>query len=361
MRLSKILVFTTILLLLLSAFAFGADLESLAKQEGKVVVYSITSRIANAAKAFEKKYGIKVEAYDLHDFELVEKVSKEVKSGITGADFIIAQDSGRVFGELLEPGYVYSYVPEDMKSVIPKEFQDPLVFSFISKVFCYNSETYQAPPVNNIWELADPKMKGKFFFKDPFKEGVNMNFLTMITSPKWAKRIADAYERYYGKPIKLTTKNAGYEWIKAVLKNGLVMFTSDTKLAESIGIRGQGVDAIGLFAYTKLRYRKSKNLALMPIMGMDPFAGFYYPAYLLMVKNAKHPNAAKLFIDFLLTPEGFKPWHKSPGVYSSNPNIPPYPVDNAFKVWKEILVGEEGEFIFNNRADVEEFWGNFAY
>ena len=361
MKVTKILIFAFIALLLFSAFAFASDLETLAKQEGKVVVYSITSRIANAAKAFEKKYGIKVQAYDLHDFELVEKVSKEAKSGIKGADFIIAQDSGRVFGELIDPGYVYTYVPESMKSVIPKEFQDPLVFSFISKVFCYNSETYQAPPVNNIWALADPKMKGKFFFKDPFKEGVNMNFLTMVTSPEWASKIAAAYERYYGKPIKLTTKNAGYEWIKAILKNGLVMFTSDTKMAESLGVKGQKVGAVGLFAYTKLRYRKSKNLALMPIMGMDPFAGFYYPSYLLMVKGAKHPNAAKLFIKYLLTKEGFKPWYRSPGMYASNPTIPPFPGDNAFNVWKQILVGEEGKYIFNNRADVEEFWGNFAY
>ena len=363
MRCNKVLIFVLLAVFIfsISTLASASGLEDAAKQEGKVVVYSITSRISNAAEAFEEKYGIKVEAYNLHDFELVEKLSKEAKSGIVGADFVIAQDSGRVFGELLEPGYVYSYIPEDMKSIIPEELQNPLVFSFISKVFCYNSETYTAPPVDNIWALADPEMKGKFFFKDPFQEGVNMNFLTMITSTEWAEKIAKAYEIYYDKPIKLTTENAGYEWIKAVLENELVIFTSDTKMAESIGIKGQGVDATGLFAYTKLRYRESKNLALMPIMGMDPFAGFYYPGYLLMVKNAKHPNAAKLFIQYLLTWEGFKPWYRSPGMYSSNLNIPAFPGDNTFSVWEQILVGEDGRYIFNNRADVEEFWGSFAY
>lgn len=361
MKLKGFLIFTLITLLAISLFAASASLISAAKKEGKVVVYSISSRISNAAAAFQKKYGIKVEAYDLHDYELIEKVSKEVQTGIAGADFVIAQDSGRVFGELIKPGYVYTYMPEDMKSVIPVEFQDPLVFAFISKVFCYNSQTYTDPPINNIWALTDPKWKGEFFFKDPFKEGVNMNFLTMVTSPKWSAKIAKAYKDYYGKPIHLTTPNAGYEWIKDVLNNGLVMFTSDTKMSESVGVKGQNIKAIGLFAYTKLRYITSKNLALMPIMGMEPFAGFYYPAYLLMVKNAKHPNAAKLFIDFLLTHEGFEPWHHSPGVYSSNPNISPFPGDNTFNVWKEILVGADGKYIFNNRSNVEDFWGSFAY
>ncbi len=358
----KLFVATMLLVALsVSVFAASTQLINAAKTEGKVVIYSITSRIANAAAAFEKKYGIKVEAYDLHDYELVEKVSKEARSGISGADFIIAQDAGRVFGELINPGYVYSYVPSDMKNVIPKEFQNPLIFAFISKVFCYNSQTYTEPPVTNIWALTEPSMKGKFFFKDPFKEGVNMNFLTMVTSPEWSAKIAKAYEEYYGKPIRLTTPNAGYEWIKALLNNGLVMFTSDTKMSESIGVKNQNVKAVGLFAYTKLRYIKSKNLALMPIMGMNPFAGFYYPAYLLMVKNAKHPNAAKLFIEYLLTKEGFEPWHDSPGMYASNPNITPYPGDNSFKVWKEILIGEDGNYIFKHRAEVANFWSSLAY
>jgi iron(III) transport system substrate-binding protein len=77
----KIFVLTVLLISLsISVFAASTQLINAAKKEGKVVIYSITSRIANAAAAFEKKYGIKVEAYDLHDYELVEKVSKEVRS-----------------------------------------------------------------------------------------------------------------------------------------------------------------------------------------------------------------------------------------------------------------------------------------
>ena len=252
-------------------------------------------------------------------------------------------------------------VPESLLDVIPEEFQDPLIFTFISKVFCYNSQTFFAPPVNNIWALTDPELKGRFFFKDPFQEGVNMNFLTMITDDYWAAKIEEAYEDYYGEEINLTTDNAGYEWIKAALENGLILFGSDTTMAESIGVKDEDVDAVGLFAYTKVRYRDSKDLALMPVMAMSPFAGFYYPSYLLMVKNVQHPNAAKLFMEFLYTEEGYEPWNTSEGTYLANPEVKPYPGDNTFEVWKLLLVGEDGEYIFYNRADVEDFWGSLVY
>ncbi|HPE69536.1 MAG TPA: ABC transporter substrate-binding protein [Thermotogota bacterium] len=350
-----------VVLLSLSLFAASPELVSAAKAEGKVVVYSITSRIKNAAEAFQQKYGIEVEAYNLKGFELIEKVSKEVGSGIVGADFVIAQDGGRVFGELIEPGYLINYIPPDMADVIAPDQQNPLMLSTITKVFLYNSETYTFPPATNIWALADPAFKGRYFFKDPFQEGVNMNFLTMITREDWAQKIEKAYERYYGEPLQLTTENAGYEWIKRVLENGLVLMKSDTTMAESLGIRGQQIDKVGLCTYSKVRYRDTKNLALLPIMGMEPFAGFYYPSYLMLVENAAHPNAAKLFIEYLLTEEGFTPWSDSEGTYSPNPNILPYPGDNGFNVWGNILVGEDPEFLFENRIDVEEFWNEYAY
>jgi iron(III) transport system substrate-binding protein len=355
----------TLLLILLFtpsvAFSASSELVDAAKKEGNVTVYSITSRIANAAKSFEAKYGIKVSAHNLKDFELIEKVSQEGKNNVYGADFIIAQDSGRVFGEIIKPGYAYSYVPEDMKNVIPKQYQDPLFFSFITKAFIYNSETYVYPTVNNVWELTEKKWEKKFWFKDPLKEGVNANFLTMVTSPEISKRLADAYERHFGKKIALTTPNAGYEWIKMIIENRLVMFTSDTKMANALGVKGQNIEAVALGTYSKLRYRKKKNLALMPIMGMEPFAGFFYPSFLLIRNNAQNPNAAKLFIEYLLTEEGFAPWSGSLGTYSSNPNIKPYPGDNTLDVWSRILVLESPEFIFQHRADVEEFWNSMIY
>jgi iron(III) transport system substrate-binding protein len=184
----------------------------------------------------------------------------------------------------------------------------------------------------------------------------------MVTKPEIAQQLAAAYKDYFGKEIKLTTPNAGYEWIKAILENNLILTTSDTKTAESIGIKGQNKKYnAGLFVFSKLRYVESKNLALQPIMDAQPFAGFYYPIYMLVSTNARHPNAAKLFIEYLLTEEGFRPWSSDMGTYSSNPNIPIQDGDYPMSTWVEILVGEDPAYCFENRAEVEEFLNEYIY
>lgn len=338
----------------------GADLVAAAKKEGKVVVYSITSRISNAATAFEKKYGIKVEAYNLKDGELIEKVTREVGGNIAGADFVISQDSGRVYGQLIATGYLVNYVPDSMKNVIPKQYQDPLVFQFINKVFIFNSEKTQQPVIKNVWEVTESKWKGLVQFKDPKLEGVNQNFLTMLTSPEWSAKLDKAYQDLYGKKLALTTKNAGYEWIKRFFQNGLLLGNSDTTISENVGIKGQPATTMGLFVYSKTRYDAKKNLALLPMTDVSPFSGFLYPAFLHMTKNAKNKNAAKLFIEYLLTPEGFAPWGKDVGSYSSNPNIPVDKDDHPMSFWAPRLINEDPQFLFENRAEVEEFVNTVA-
>ena len=331
------------------------ELVKLAQAEGEVTVYSVTSRIAAAATAFTAKYGIKVNTSNLKDGELVEKVYREVSGGIQGADFVLSQDSGRVYGQLIATGAVVNYVPSRLKSVIPTEFQSPLQMQQVNKVFIYNSERSQNPVIQNVWELTEPQWNGLMQFKDPNQEGVNFNFLTMITSPEWSKKLADAYYDRYGRDIVLTTENAGYEWIKMWFNNGLILGNSDTTISERIGVKGQNNTTLGLFVYSKTRFDASKNLALLPMNEVKPFAGFYYPIFLQMTKNAKNPNAAKLFIEYLLTAEGFKPWSSDVGSYSSNSTVPVNAGDYPMTFWGPRLVPEDPVYIFQNRAKVEEF------
>ncbi len=338
------------------------ELVAAAKKEGKVVVYSATSRIAKAAEKFTEKYGIEVEATNLKDFELIEKVSKEGSTGVVGADFVLIQDGGRVMGELMNLGYLYSQVPESLKDLIPQQYQSPLAFCLINKVFIFNNEDSTEEPFDNIWALTTEKWRGKFQFKHPFQESVNANFLTMVTKPEIAKEIAKAYKDYFGKEIELTTPNAGYEWIKGIYQNDLIVTTSDTKTAESVGIKGQHKEEnAGLFVFNKLRYVKSKNLALQPMFNVNPFCGFYYPIYTLMTSNGKNKAAAQLFIEFLFTEEGFSPWSKNMGTYSPNPNIKIHDGDKPVEFWEKILIAEDPNYCFENRSEVEEFLNEYLY
>lgn len=95
------------------------ELVEAAKKEGKLVVYSTTSRVSTAAENFEKLYGIKVETANLKDGELVEKISLEVGGGVNGADMVLCQDgrqSLRRVNHSRIPGELRSRVPEGSDS-----------------------------------------------------------------------------------------------------------------------------------------------------------------------------------------------------------------------------------------------------
>lgn len=332
------------------------ELVEAAKKEGKLVVYSNTSRISQAAEKFTAKYGIEVEASNLKDGELIEKVTREVSGNISGADLVLIQDSGRVYGQLIAPGYLVNYVPESMKDVIPEQYQNPLAFQFVNKVFIFNDELVQDDVIENVWELTEEKWSGKVQFKDPSQEGVNSNFLTMLTSEKWSKELENAYEDFYGEPLELTTENAGYEWIKRFFNNGVVLGNSDTTISENVGIKGQSDTRMGLFVFSKTRYDEAKNLTLKAMTDVKPFSGFYYPLFLQLTANASSPNAAKLMVEFLLTDEGFEPWSKDVGAYSSNPQILVNEDDHPLSFWEERLIVEDPVYLYENRAKVEEFY-----
>lgn len=333
------------------------DLVKAAEAEGKLTVYATTSRVSKAAEKFMSLYNIEVETANLKDGELVEKVSLEVTSGVDGADLVLCQDGARVYGELINPGYLVNYVPESLKEVIPAQDQNPLVFEFVNRVFIYNNEKSDEQPFKNIWELTEPEWKDRVQIKNPNNEGVQFNFLTMLTREDYADQIAQAYKDYYGKDIELTTPNAGYEWMKAFFEN-VVFGTSDTNMAENIGTKGQAEQLMGLFVLSKLRYSETKDLALKPSTEVTPFVGYYYPIYVQLTANAKNVNAAKLFTEFLLTEEGFEPWLSDIGSYSANPQVPSNEDDEDMTFWGPRLVREDPVYSYENRAEVEEFVNN---
>jgi iron(III) transport system substrate-binding protein len=87
---------------------------------------------------------------------------------------------------------------------------------------------------------------------------------------------------------------------------------------------------------------------------VEPFAGFMYPMYVMVSANANRPYTAMLFIEYLMSKDGFTPWGKSIGAYSPNPEITPNEGDLGLDVWKENLVIEDPEYILES-YEVEDF------
>lgn len=335
------------------------ELVAAAQAEGTLTVYTHTVRTAVVAEAFTELYGIKVDVTQLSDSEMIEKVSREAMSNLDAADVVFCQDGSRIYPELLMTGYVYSYVPAMVEgNVINPEYEDPLVFEVMNKVFIYNNENSDEQPLTNVWQLTEPEWAGRLQFKDPFSEAVNMNFFAMITREDWAEKLAEAYKNLYGTDLVLTTPNAGYEWIKMIYENGAVLGRSDTTISENVGAKGQSRQLAGLFTLNKVRHAKAKDLALAPAYHMEPFSGFMYPAYVFITSNAKSPNAAKLFIEYSMTQEGWEPFDTmgdySPLSYLQYNSEDPVPLAE----WLDQLVYEDYQWCAQARADVEEFITN---
>ena len=338
-----------------SAMSHDELVEKAKAETGKFIVAGNTSRIADAADAFAALYGIETESNNMKDQEIYEKLES------TTIDMVMIQDGANLLDHI-DAGKLYNFVPAEVKDAIPESDREPaLVHQFINKLFIYNNKGDNVPAIKNVWELTDPAMKGNVIFKNPTTEKVNMNFLIMLTNDDWSAKLAEAYKAWKGEDIDLGEyKNAGYKWIAEFLDN-VTFIKSDTTIAEEVS-QDTAAGKIGLFVLSKLRSSSvlSDNLTVAQYDAtangytVEPFAGFMYPMYVMIPAVSQRPYTAMLFIEYLMSQEGFQPWGKSIGAYSPNPAIAPKEGDLGLDVWKANLVIEDPSYILDS-IEVEDF------
>ena len=274
-----------------------------AKAEGEVIVYTSAGRIAKLVKPFTKIHPeIKVTVHDLGSTKSVEKTIREQNANIFNADIVTTGNSGQVIYEMLNKNRLVNYVPHHYKDRIPKENRDPLLIRVNEAlVFLYNREAHpDAPPFKNVWELTEPKFKGRVGMKNPLSSGSTlMGVMTLMQRPDV---MAAAYERHAGKPLKLSkgVPDAGHEFWARLLANDLVIFKSGSKLARASGKKGQKKPLIAFANMTYIARNDSKGYVNKILAKVDPVGKLVYPTFSAIARQAPHPNAAKLFTAYLL-------------------------------------------------------------
>jgi len=328
-------------------------------ESGTFVVYGNTSRITTAAEKFGAQYGIPFESNNLKDQEIYTKLRNE--TGNSAADMVMIQD-GAQLTDAIDEGLVVNFVPASVEDLLDESEREPaLVHQFINKLFIYNNKGDSVPAIRNVWELTDPAMKGNVIFKNPESEKVNMNFLVMCTEPEWADRLAEAYKNWAGEEIDLGDyENAGYKWVAEFLDN-VTFGNSDTTIAEEVS-QDTAAGKIGLFVLSKLRSSSvlTDNLTVAEYdaqekgYAVEPFSGFMYPMYTMVNTRATRPYTAMLFIEYLMSKEGFEPWGINIGAYSPIPDIKVNEEDLPIDVWKTVLIMEGSDYILDS-FEVEDF------
>lgn len=357
-----VLVWLLVACLALPAVAAGVDdkLIQAAKAEGKVVVYSYSSRIADIKRSFEDAYpGITVEASDMRAYEVLEKIGREADAGVRNADLVLTSDEGSLINDLLKRKVVTNYVPPDLVPVIPPALRNPLLVLFVQfNVPFYNTKLFDAPPIDSWWDLTRPEWKGKILMQDLLSSAETWSmFVAMV---QHSDEMAEAYRKEFGQVLRVRKgETAGHEFMRKLLMNDPVFMSSGSDVVSAIGKSDKPL--IGLASSPKLRDAMQKNLPLAVAWKLSPATGVTSRAYVAMLTKAPHPNAAKLFIRWMMGDEkggqGFAPYFV-PGSWSSRTDVPPppnTPAWNELKTWQE-----DPAFIWKEGLQVRDFWLSIA-
>ncbi len=114
-------------------------------------------------------------------------------------------------------------------------------------------------------------------------------------------------------PLAWWSENAGYLWLKKLAYNGVVVLDDgDMVDAAFAGLELPAGEepGFGWTGYSSLEATLDGELNMSPCFNLEPVMGIFKTSFLGIANNAPHPNAAKLFIRFILSEAGFAPWNE---------------------------------------------------
>lgn len=289
-----------------------AAIEAAAKAEGTVLVYANTSKVEKAAEAFMELYPeINVQAYDLGGDDVLMKTLEEQKAGAFTGDVWFSSGGADLVGQVLPKQYVWRFVPDSTAAYTPDQYTQPLLMSrFGTSVFAYNSELNDTCPITNIWELTQPEWKGKFFIEDPLNDSSTLSKL--ITIAAHPDEVKQAYVDLYGSEpvLDADTPDAGWLWLKRFAQNGPIPQPGGDEVDSAFATPGMTESYMALTSYSNMADVQEGILTFEPCWGLQPKMGVQSQSYVGIINQAPHPNAAKLWIKFVTSPDGRDPWAK---------------------------------------------------
>lgn len=309
------------------------ELYEIAKTEGSVTVFSLSSRIARIETAFEAKYpGIDLIGLDINSTRQIARLEAEQRANIYAVDVLYLSEAPVVLRDLLPEGMVTKYVPPRIADQIPAELQaDLLTHRLSTRALMYNEAAYpDGTPIKNLWQLTTDEWRGKVLMEDPSQRGEPLDLLTEIALR--SDEMAAAYEAYFGKPIEVDDdlEGAGEQFIRDLFNNDLVMVGSSSTLRSAVGDINATDPSVGWTTYSAMRDNAEEGWALQISDETEPSAGILFPAVLTIAKNAPNPASARLLIDFMMGDDtetggpGFEPFYVQ-GDYAARRTIADHP------------------------------------
>jgi iron(III) transport system substrate-binding protein len=267
------------------------DTIAAANKEGKVVIYSAldTKAAQPLIKDFSALYpGIKVEYSDLNSTELYNRFIAEAASGQGSAD-VMWSSAMDLQVKLVDEGHALAYAsPEAPKLPAWAVYkQQAYGTTYEPAVFIYNKRLVPADEVPQdhaafaklITSKAD-KYKGKVTTYDIEKSGVGFMFVVQDTK--------------YFAGMKDLEKGFGASSYRVYASTGNML----EKVSSGEHLLGYNV----LGSYALVRAKKDQSLGVV----LPKDYTLVLSRVMFIGKQAKNPNAAKLWVDYILSPRGQK-------------------------------------------------------
>ena len=288
----------------MSACADEASVIEGAKREAKLVIYTGVERAAAQVlvNAFKSKYPfIAAETVRASSSKLATRLDAEIEANRVGGDVIefsllYLTTSLQRRGELLQ----YDS-PEH--ATYPREYSAPGYWaaSGVSNIIILvnTRKVDEANIPQSWWDLAKPFWKDKLTIDNLEVSGTGYNWLTAIVN--------DA--------------SLGWRFIEALGKNRPGIERGHAGMAQKVAA-GEYAGAAEMSDFHLKNLRDAA--AAVPLRGVWPSEGVpSEPWTSAILKRAPHPNAARLFLDFLLSREGQSLYVQTMGWVSARPDVAP--------------------------------------
>jgi iron(III) transport system substrate-binding protein len=337
-----------------------AAVEAAAKEEGEVVVYANSSKFEKLFDAWNALYpDIALGGGDTDDIAV--KMGAEQEAGNVVGDVWFNSDGHLLYGEFMPNQWVWWYLPPGVveEEVTPER---PYALSRRSvDVIGYNNEINpEGCPLTNWWQLTEPELKGKFYMEDPIADPSTTAKISLIV--QHADQMAEAYQELYGRDWTTDEAyaddipNAGYLFLRKLAQNepGIQPGGDEVDAAfATVGMDPSVEPGYGWTGWSSYEDTLDGALAMAPCEGLKPVMGILKANYLAIANNAPHPNAAKLFIKFALSEDGFAPWNQL-GTYPAVEGLTPA---EGMPPRDEVLLWPSDDlFGYENSSQIRDFW-----
>ena len=274
-----------------------------AKKEGKVAVNTFTGQgYARVFKLFTQAYPeVKLDHTNLEPVDFSPRVINERRAGLYTWDVATMPTSTAL--QVLKPAGVWDPVKPAIVSPDARSdanWRGGFAGGFLDKD---KHLAYAFTLVRSV---------GVFVNVDRVKEGELRSF-TDLLAPRWKGKIAISDPRVIGStfwPLTVARLKLGDGIMKALLLDQEPVLSRDRNQLTEFMVRGRYPIAIGLNALALQDFQvhgvgKNVKTVLLPEMDYQASGSAVW-----LLNRAPHPNAAKLFVNWLLSREAQAAWAK---------------------------------------------------